>query len=333
MATRLVICLLLSLLAATPHLTRAAGDVQNWGEKFVRPPPVKFGIHRRTLDRLPSRLDCYVTDRTPFSSAVVEWLIDTTVANTGERKMLKQKLAENPSLLTSGKTVLKRDEDSQLVVNPAAGVMLFAVQPQALVRFHDEPVPAGQTNMLALETFHRTLREIIAKLGWSEAEFEKKANGEFRVLVSDDCKFPNHQKEPVLYARSVRYNRCAKGMPMASGTSAFEIVLERYASGAWKRIFIHWPNLKRIGNVEVPRSVAALQQAVEAGETLWDYNNEFSPKEVSRITVTDVRLVYSTSRDGTSSPVLCLDTKAQTKDGSNYAVLFLPLVKRISEAR
>lgn len=108
----------LVLLAAGADQTGAAGDVQSWGAKFTPQTKIAFKVPDRSFSRLPSEVPVYSAERTPFTQASVEWLIDRGVADAAERETLKRKVRENPSLLTQGKTTLKKDDWSQITVNP-----------------------------------------------------------------------------------------------------------------------------------------------------------------------------------------------------------------------
>lgn len=314
-------------IAACALSAQAAGDVDNWGKKFTPETGVTLNVPPHELTKLPDELPVYGKTSTVFTAGAVEWIIDNAVTDAGMRTALKQKIADTPSMLKDGSTTLNLDEHFQLVVNPSAGIILFSMDSRDAANKRLTAKQPEQTNYVALETFHASLRAFIPKLGIHDTEIERKPDGDYKILASDGQRYPNHQKETVLYVRSVKYNRQSKsGFPMTSGTTAFTVDMERFIDGEWKKIFVNWPTLSTNGFVHTLRTQEALKTAIASGKALWDHNNEFDPAEAEKITVTGIRIVYSTAANGNSSPIFCLDCEAKTKRGNEYAVIFVPLV-------
>jgi len=302
-----------------------AANFQTWGTKFVPQVQIDFKVPKRSFEQIPAKVGLYAAEPTPFTPASIAWILDTVLTDPAEKETLKRKVADNPSLLVRGKSQLKQDNEALLVVNPEEGTVSFAMQPDLSYRLRSLPSTPGQTNLIAPDVFNNTLRQLVTAFGIDSSEVEKKPGGSYHVVFSDSQKYPNHQNDPVVYARSVTYNRCIEGYPAASTDSAFEIQIERFAGGPWKRLYIHWPRLNKTGTRPTYHSNAELERAVRSGKAFWDHNNEFAPDDVHKITINNIRLIYSVSKSGRASPVLCLDADMKAASGTDYGVLLLPL--------
>lgn len=304
-----------------------AGGAVTWGENFSPADGVALNIPARALRKLPDRLPLYTNSPTSLTTDGVVWIIENAVSDEGTRNVLRDKLAQNPSILRDHRrTVLHEDEHFRLGVDPGKGIVLFALQPGEADNLRRQAKQPAKTNFVALESFHAAMREFISKLGVAESEIERKSGGDYNVTGSDGQRYPNHQKEPELYLRTVTYNRKSpSGYPMASVTNPYGITLERFVNGTWKRICVSWPTLATSGFARVPRTKTELKAMLDSGKGLWDYNNEFDASDVKSISVTEIRVVYSIAPNGDSVPVICLDSKVTVAGKDEYAVIFIPL--------
>jgi hypothetical protein len=321
--------LIFSIVALTAGIFQSgAADIQQTlGSTYSPKVQISVEVPRQTLKNLPTNIPVYAIDRTPFPVEAVTWIIDHGINDPVERTALKKRIEENPSLLTTGKTVLKNDEHGRLNVDPEKGILGYDLGG------HDWPkVPLTNAPSAAIsfDTFKRTLRELASKLRIDESEIARKPDGEYFRMVSDNERFPHHQKQPILYKRSVTYSRRANGFTTVIGYSDdFEIELGRFVSGEWSRIFIYWPKLKAVGSCRPYLSSEEIRSAIQSGKSWWAYSNndEIDEERVKRIAVTDLRVFYATLKGGLSVPVMCLDCDMTTQEGKQYGLLFLPLDK------
>jgi hypothetical protein len=317
----------LSIVALTSGLfqAQALDSVPNWGASYNCKVKIAADVSRKTFAKLPANLDVYSIGRTPFPAEGIKLVIDCALGDSDEGKALKERVDADAHVLAKEKVVLKDDEHGRLVVDPINGILLFTRNG------HDAPkVPLTNVPSAALgfDAFTHTMRELAGKLHIQDAEIARKPNGDYQLLVSDNQRFPHHQKQPILYERSVTYSRRTNGFAMSSGyTSFFQIVLERFVSGQWSRILVYWPTLKPAGSCRLYSSNREITEAILSGKSLWDYNNEFDSEDVKKVEVNDLRIVYATLKDGLSVPVMCLDCTMKTNHGTKYGVLFLPLEK------
>ncbi len=303
----------------------AAGDaLNNWGVTYNPKCSVVVKVPKRTFKAMPTNIDVLSIDGAQFPSEGIKAVLKYILTNTTERETLATRI--NDHLLLSNKIVILKDgAHGRLSVDPQNGVLLFELGQG------DEPkVPPtnGISNSLKFDSFKQTVRDLASKLHINDNEIARKPNGDFDIVVSDNERFPHHQKEPILYKRTVTFTRTANGFKMLPGHAGFfQIELGRFVNGQWSRIYVYWPRLKAVGSCRSYQSDAAIKEAIQSAKCLWDHNNEIALEDVKGITVTDCRVVYSTSKDGLSLPVTCLDCDMKTDRGSEYGVLFLPLEK------
>lgn len=318
--------LVLWFLTLACGLVQAAPDdsFNNWGTAYKPKCSVVVKVPQRTFQAVPMSIEVLSIDGAQFPSEGIKAVLNYTLTNAIEREALATKF-DDALLLSNKMIILKDDTHGRLKVDPQNGVLLFELGQG------DEPkVPAtnGISNSLKFDSFKQTVRDLTITLHIDDNEIARKPNGDFDIVVSDNERFPHHQKEPILYKRSVTFTRTAHGFKMLPGHAGFfQIELARFANGQWSRIYVYWPRLKAVGSCRSYQSDAAIKEAIQSGRCLWDHNNEISPEDVKGITVTDCRVVYSTSKDGLSLPVTCLDCDMKSDHGTEYGVLFLPLEK------
>jgi len=319
--------LLICILSLACGLSQAAASdaVGNWGITFNPRCPIAVKVSKRTFDAIPTNIAVLAVDHAQFPSDGVKLLINYALTNAAEREALAKKIDTDPHFLSDGKITLKDDTHGRLRIDRQNGILLYEHGPQ------DEPkVPLDNTgsNQLSFASFNQIARDLVDKLHIDEGEIARKRNGDFDIVVSDNERFPHHQKEAVLYERSVIFSRTANGFKMLPGYAGFfQIDLVRFVNGQWSRIYIYWPRLKAVGSCRSYQSDEAIKEAIESNRSLWDQNNEIVPEGVKKVTVTGLRIVYYTSREGISIPVTCLDCDMKTDHGTDYGVLFLPLEK------
>jgi hypothetical protein len=314
----------LSWLAGGLTLLQAASDVQKWGTKFNSiEKNLEFKIPNETFEKILKHLGIYEIGDTPFTTSAADWVIDKSTDDPAEKLALKRKISNNPDILIKGKTVLKNGDRSQIRIDPSTGSFHFSLTPAEASKLG--AIKTNTASYVEFSEFNKDLQGLLSAFGWSDSEIAKKPNGDYDITVSDTQRYPNHQKDPVLYARSIQYSRQSGGFVITSGLFDFKIQLVRFANGKWKQISVNWPKLTNVGTLRNYRSNSELKAAIEAGKALWDYNNDISTAEVVGLAINDLRMVYCSSQDGKSYPVMCLDCEANTSRGRLYTVLFLPL--------
>jgi hypothetical protein len=284
---------------------------------------VAVEVPRRTFKKLPASIPVYATDQTRLPVEGVKWIINHAIDDPAERKALNERIDANPSLLTAGKVYLKNDDHGCLYLNPESGIVHYTRGSRDWPKI---PLTNAPPVTISLDTFKQELQELASKLHIDDREIARKPDGDYFRMVSDNERYPHHQKEPILYKRAVHYSRGPNGFVMLPGQSgSFEITLARFISGEWCEVFVWWPTLKAVGARRTYVSNSEIEKAIKSGKCLWDYNNESTPEDVKEITVTGLRIVYSVEKDGSSTPAMCLDCEMKTDRGKEYEVLFLPL--------
>lgn len=289
---------------------------------------VEFKVPAKAFKRLPKQMNTYLLDTpTPFSRAGIEAVIQASAIDAQIQENLIKKISDNPALLQRGEAKLLRDSDTQFVVSPDSGIVLFRTS------IPDDPVSATQqiptakrADAFALDSFKKSMMGLFSKFDWKDAEIERKPNGDYFMQVADSNRFPNHGTNGLLYQRSVSFYRHINGYPLIT-TSFHKITLTRLANGEWREIFIHWPRLKPTEPVPVSyRSNDDLKKALQQGRLIWDYTNQIDPNTAGKMVITNIRLGYYQPKGSQRlAPALFLDADLKNTNGVDYAVIFLPL--------